>query len=323
MRTVKKLLPVIIFLIIFTGCNSKNAIDSTKESSISHSSTSVSSANESDTFGSWETISEFQIAHPTHYTGFFNETLGITSGPNGEVHYTKDGGKTWPQGDNTSMCRFGLDIVNENIAWNCGNGGNVRVTIDGGKSWKETSDFGDFEPDHCRFLSFLNEQTGWIASPTRLASTNDGGKIWHEMNIPEGANEIASIYLRTPNEGYLMDSNGILYITGDSGNTWSSQDLGFGKLNLKDGKNINVPNSAICFNNSNNGIIVINTKDNDVWKTCVFHTSDSGKIWSQEELHLSDTFSKMLKVYISKDGKLLTLSNIDNNTIILKRTNPR
>ena len=324
MRTLGKLLSVILLCtIFFTGCNNGNATESTKkESSISHSTASASSASEPDNTCSWKTLSELQITHPTHYTGFLNETFGITSGPNGEVHYTNDGGKTWPAGNNSSMCRFGLDIVNENIAWNCGNGANVRVTVDGGKTWKEASDFGDFEPDHCRFISFLDDKTGWIASPTRLASTNDGGKNWHEMNLPQGVTQISSIYLRTANDGYLLDSNGILYITGDSGKTWSSQDLGFGKLDLKDGRKINVPNSAICFNSLSTGIIVINTKDTNGWKTCVLNTADSGKTWTQEQLPLSDTYNKMLKVYLSKDGKLLTLANIDNNTIILKSTAP-
>ena len=64
---------------------------------------------------SWTVVLDTKISHKTNIAGFLNENYGITVGYNGEIHYTNDGGKTWPNSKNSSMCRFCLDIVNENL----------------------------------------------------------------------------------------------------------------------------------------------------------------------------------------------------------------
>lgn len=116
----------------------------------------------------WVVSKTVNIPHKNNIGGFYNDNFGITVGYSGEVHYTNDGGVNWPKGNNKSLCRFGLDIVNEKVAWNCGNGGHVRKTIDGGQNWENVSDFGESVPNHCRYLSFLNENVGWIASPEKI-----------------------------------------------------------------------------------------------------------------------------------------------------------
>ncbi len=106
---------------------------------------------------SWQILREVEVRHPTIVAGFLNDKFGLTGGPDGEVHYTTDGGQSWPQAENKSGCRFGLDIVDENLAWMVGNFGHVRVSTDGGKTWQAVT---NLRPES-RFISFVDAQTGW------------------------------------------------------------------------------------------------------------------------------------------------------------------
>jgi hypothetical protein len=116
----------------------------------------------------WEVIHQTRIRHPTTVVGFLDETFGITGGANGVVHYTTDGGKTWPRAKNSSACRYGLEIVDEQVAWHCGNLGQVHVSTDGGRTWQAVTHYGPRYPNHCRFLSFLDAQTGGLPPPINL-----------------------------------------------------------------------------------------------------------------------------------------------------------
>ena len=95
-----------------------------------------------------------------YVAGFHDDGFGITVGYSGDVRYTTDGGQLWTSAENKSWCRYGLDIVDEKTAWHCGNGGHVRASTDGGQTWQTVADFGPNQPDHCRFLSFLDAKTG-------------------------------------------------------------------------------------------------------------------------------------------------------------------
>lgn len=252
----------------------------------------------------WKIVRELAIKHPCTVVGFLNANQGVTVGYAGEVHYTRDGGQSWPRAVNSSMCRFGLDIVNEKLAWNCGNGGHVRVSKDGGETWKEVTNFGDFEPEHCRFLSFIDEQTGWIASTWRLAVTTDGAKTWKEMDSPAGDQDTAAIFLRTPNDGYMLDVTGVLYVTQDGCKTWSTRKLPLnGKKMLKYG----APAAAIQFSDADHGIVVLTLKASGI---LAYTTDDGGKTWSKEVV--AEKLNGFLN--LSHDGKILTVTKQVNQT---------
>lgn len=289
-KTVTLLLTIAIGITLF-GCSSP-------KSTIRISENEKSKSN-------WKVIKTVAVPQKNNIGGFYDANVGMTAGYMGEVHYTTDGGTTWPQGNNASACRFGLSIVNDKIAWTCGNVGNVRKTIDGGKSWLETTNFGLSSPDQCRYLNFFDENTGWIASNKLLASTKDSGKTWDKAKLPSGIGEITAMYWGKVEVGYLIDTNNNLYTTEDSGKTWDSK-----KLNIKNINNAVWPAGAAClrFYDSKNGIFFYYGTDS---KLKCSRTSDGGSTWKEEPLPDLKGFS----LYMSADGKMLSVNSGDGHTI--------
>jgi photosystem II stability/assembly factor-like uncharacterized protein len=250
--------------------------------------------------GSWQVVQSLMYDFPINLAGFIDPDHGITVGYDGEVHYTTDGGQTWPRADNKSLCRFGLEIVDATTAWHCGNGGDIRISTDGGKSWQDASSFGDNEPNQCRYMSFLDAATGWAASPNKLGTTSDGGRTWTELSLPDGIQKITAIDLRSPSTGYLLDSAGNLFTTQDGGKTWSAGSLGLGS-----GESLyldTAPPSAMRFVSTQQAVVVYTTKDLQLWSAW---TSDGGKTWQREQL---EKLGALLAIFLSRDGKILTIT---------------
>jgi photosystem II stability/assembly factor-like uncharacterized protein len=263
--------------------------------------------------GPWKVIQQAQYEQSIYQAGFLDDSSGIMVGYNGAVYYSADGGQNWSPGNNTSYCRFGLDIVDRQTAWNCGNGGHVRVSTDGGKNWQAVADFGSNEPDHCRFLSFLDAHTGWAAAPQLLGVTTDGGTTWNTLALPKDIKDIAAIALRTATEGYLLDTTGTVFVTTDGGQTWITHSLGLaGNEELTIAK---APTAAMRFTDAQNGMVVFDLKDG------VFsaRTTDGGQTWKREPVAITYNAPTL---YLAHDG--LTLTAIDGvfNLMVLRYQKP-
>jgi photosystem II stability/assembly factor-like uncharacterized protein len=248
--------------------------------------------------------------------GFLDETHGITVGYSGEVHYTTDGGKTWPAGANTSLCRFGLDVVSAQVAWHCGNGG-IGFSSDGGKTWtnvKGTYSTSDSFP--CHFLSFLDATTGWAANDSDLARIDNGGNTWTAIKLPAGmGGSIAAIDLRTATDGYVLDSAGTVWATANGGNTWTSKPLGLTGGTIATAKQ---QLAGINFTDATHGVVVARLAGTAP-KLVAFHTSDGGATWQTEQIGLvfgsgDDTVS----LYLAHDGVSLTVLDAFNTITLLR-----
>ncbi len=263
--------------------------------------------------GPWHVIRRTQYEQSIYQAGFLDDSFGIMVGYSGAVYYSGDGGQTWSPGKNTSFCRFGLDIVDQQTAWNCGNAGHVRVSTDGGKNWQAVENFGGSEPDHCRFLSFLDARTGWAATPQLLGATADGGATWKTLALPKGIKDVAAIALRTATEGYLLDTSGAVFITTDGGKTWTARSLGL--VNNEKLTVARAPAAVIRFTDAQTGMVVF------ALKAGVFsaRTSDGGRTWKQEPVAITYNAPTL---YLAHDG--LTLTAIDglSDLMVLRYQQP-
>ncbi len=243
--------------------------------------------------------------HPITFAGFFNENIIYLVGANGSVFTSREKGENWLQGPSVTACLFGLDIISPDTAWASGHGADICFTKDGGKTWQRVVNFGSSELGYHPYISFLNELTGWIASHDLLASTLDEGKSWKVLTLPEKNIKISAIYLRTPEEGYLLDDyKGRLYITINGGKSWKVK-----KIGTAASKSLTLPSptAVVRFKNSKEGLIIMDdfTKDQG-W--IVLKTSDGGDSWNKSSLDLDKGF-----LYLSKNNKIVTITDLLSN----------
>ena len=245
--------------------------------------------------------------------GFHTDTFGITIGPDDDARFTTDGGQNWTKAPSELMCRYGLEIVDENVAWHCGNGG-TRVTTNSGRTWQTV------EPSECPNLSFLDAQLGWSASPTRLQATADGGASWHTIALPPDIEEIATVALRTPDDGYVLDTSGDLYVTEDGGESWEAHSPGL--LNTGErliSGSISGPFTTMRFLDRLNGIVVFALSDRTVWSAITY---DGGQTWQRSEIQELRDQSYYYHLFLSRDGRFLTVTdgylNGENRSILLR-----
>ncbi|MCX7772189.1 MAG: hypothetical protein N2376_03650 [Clostridia bacterium] len=272
----------------------------------------------------WQIVLETKITHKSNYEGFLNEKLGFTVGYNGEIHYTRDGAATWPQGQNNSHCRFGLDIVNDKIAWAVGNYSNVRYTVDGGENWIAAKDVPTSGSQNQ--VSFIDDKTGWVASDTKLFATTDSAATWNKLTLPEGVKLISSIFLRSATEGYVLNSDGTLFITADGGASWNKLSLPFKDTGMANGKgqegmlnDTQFPNARVTFTDANHGIVaIICTIPKKGYQTWLFETSDGGATWSSNQLNPKEGYMPT-NIFLTRDGQYMTLSSTGKEVVVVKR----
>ena len=205
-----------------------------------------------------------------------------------------------------------MDIVDVQTIWQCGMK-NVSVSTDGGKTWKAIAEKAGGMG--C-ILSFANAKTGLFGFGAKFQMTTDGGATWNELALPKEVSRVAAISLRTPKDGYLVDKEGILYITQDAGKTWSSKSLGLNAPEIKgfvSGGFVNeIPQAAVRFTDDNHGLVVLGLSS----KTgmIALRTADGGKTWKEESLPVEFQGAP----YISHDGKFLTVNLWGKGITVLK-----
>jgi photosystem II stability/assembly factor-like uncharacterized protein len=277
------------------------------------------SQNPDSVTSNWKEVHRMKIEQKTYYAGFLTDTYGLTVGYGGEIHYTNDGGKTWPASENKSLCRFGLDMLNGNFALTSGNGGNNRISGDSGKTWQAITDYGSTQPSQNKYVSIVDENTFWLASNAKMALSVDSGKTWQEIKTPENMKPISAISFQTANDGYVLNAKGTLFATKDGGKTWSEQSIDFHKLNLKDDKllNYSAAVASLRFTDSQNAVLALYGILNTGARVIILKTTDGGKTWEDEIL--PDNYP-VTTVFLSRDAKYLTLYSTNSELIVLNDT---
>lgn len=250
----------------------------------------------------WQWVAEYNEHHNIMTAGFLDEEFGITGGVSGEMHYTTDGGANWPEGENQSDCRYGMEIVDRQVAWTCGGMTHVRVSRDGGQTWQEAAAFGNYRTikTPCHSMSFHNDRVGWLANDELFGYTEDGGQSWQTPPLPSTAHKIATLDSYAPGQGYLLDHKGVLFASQDNGHHWRE----LGRLPLGD---FSMPKSvyqmaAMRFADAQRGVIVLSLKYGEAEKLEALYTSDGGQTWARERIP-----GKPGPPYLSRDARLLTV----------------
>ncbi|MBS1809618.1 MAG: SPOR domain-containing protein [Acidobacteria bacterium] len=122
-----------------------------------------------------------------------------------------------------------VHFVNSWTGWAAGEGGTIYQTSDGGKQWTpiRNATIAGAVVDVNRIF-FLNENRGWMLAESRnndqtktvLLSTEDGGKIWQNFEMPN----VTNFFFMDGKKGWAVGKNTTLLRTVDGGMKWKTID---------------------------------------------------------------------------------------------------
>jgi photosystem II stability/assembly factor-like uncharacterized protein len=253
---------------------------------------------------SWIQVGEAEAPITLRMAAFLNAEFGVIGGPNAEgfARTTADGGKTWTAAENSSMCLWGLDVIDEKTIWEC-NTSDVRVSVDGGLTWSDKIR-GNGSPG-CK-ISGVDSQTAFTVQPGKFTVTHDGGVTREMLALPADlySGQVAAISFRSVNDGYILDVTGTLHATTDGGKTWAampSPDLAsYGAMTVVADEGL--PYAAVRFFGADNGLMILSLVGGGASRLVALRTADGGTTWTEQLLE-----TKIGIPYLSHDGKFLTI----------------
>jgi photosystem II stability/assembly factor-like uncharacterized protein len=154
-------------------------------------------------------------------------------------------------------------------------------------------------------MSFADEEHGWSSFDWNIAATSDGALRWVEVEKDFTMGDIAALFLRTPQEGYVLTYDGILFTTSDGGGSWTSIDLEIVDDDMRIANMDGRPPAAMRFQNKENGIIVLAMAGRGNTQFISLHTSDGGQTWEEQDIPLN-----LGAIYLSHDGRFLTVTEL-------------
>ncbi len=301
---------ILLFFLILSSCQEPaagpldNDLEAPAESSAEQADTLEPTATAKPTTmpsAKWQIIKELQPEHQPKYAAFMNELFGVTGcGTNIQPSFTADGGQTWNQPVMGQFCPDSVDIVDGRSIWLCNSFG-VFTSKDGGRSLTQM-----YSPyDGCRILSFADDQHGWSSFDWNLAATSDGALRWVDVEKDFTMGDIAALNLRTPQEGYVLTYNGILFVTNNAGESWTPIDLELVSDEMRIANFDGRPPASVQFQDAENGIIILAMAGRGNTQFLALHTDDGGQNWKRHDLPLN-----LGPVYLSRDGRFLTVTEL-------------
>jgi hypothetical protein len=259
----------------------------------------------------WTVIGNMHFGQSALSIMFGDAVSGIAGDLSGKIYYTGDGGTTWTGTAEAGASRAALEILEGNRKlWYIGVGGDLLESTDLGHTWKSAGPFP--WTGHVEYISFSDELTGWGMTTEwrEFYATADGGKSWIAIPLPEGMDRPAALHLRTARDGYILDTAGNLFVTADSGKTWTVHSLG-----LAAGETIPALNhsAAVRFSDALRGVAAVSIIGGGAGLTRALRTSDGGVTWQAEPLP-----APIGMFHLSRDGVFLTHMDLyDNGKITL------
>jgi len=254
----------------------------------------------------WEIIKNIQLVDMDvimiNMMGFINNKSGMAFSGD-RFFITDDGGDSWEKMNRTwlpnIMC---MDIIDKNtvvIGCTCAS---ANLSEDKGKTWSVLN----FPKNG--ILSFKDKNTGWGSSSSRLLTFNSGNFVIVQMPKEYFGNIIA-IACISAEQVYILNREGKLSITTDSGATWKSVEL---KMNSGERKyNLFANGMAMRFSDLNNGMIIAYDTNTKEWTE--FLTADGGKTWEIFPVVKAEGGL----CFLSPDMSFITIRTTDYNRLIL------
>ena len=234
----------------------------------------------------WKQVGQTKLQHDMINTAMlFDGKNGIEVGEFNLTRYTVDSGKRWlsTMGSKTHMYGlYGCSMLNEKTVFATGNNKQAFYSTNCGETWHPMGDIKGIG----KCISFSSVSDGWVASRTWFAATNDQGKTWTEMTLPQGATMVEALCKTGPGIGYAVSERKDVFFTADSGLNWEQLSNPFVELKrpFKPFLCRQTQGIAIAMDGKTGIIACIGTieKENVI---ILSRTDDGGKSWRKPEVH--------------------------------------
>jgi len=225
-----------------------------------------------------------------------DENVVWTSGSQGKVYVSLDGGKSWdqrsvPECEETEFRSLHAWDGLHALVFDVSPEGRAFMTTDGGQSWDQVYQ----SPEEGAFfnsLTFANDKLGIaISDPVDekvfVIKTEDGGRNWKRLaNLPLAVNGEINFAASNTCIAYLMSGEIYIATGGSKARVLSSYDHGeswrFIKTTVMTGESAGL--FSVHFTNTENGVAVggdFNHPDRE--GTRAVFTEDGGKQWQEAE----------------------------------------
>ena len=250
----------------------------------------------------WKLVIDASFEYKCNDALCYNEDTILSVGYAGEIHYYENSDTTWPRAENQSLCRFGLDFIDDNICYTCGNG-NITKSVDGGKTFVKKTDF--VSKELSTMISFIDENTGIVASKNLLGITKDGAETWSTIELP-GKNDIICIKMESADQFCYIDAKLTIYLTEDGGQTWETL-----PLNLPEGEDYMPVKKSLDIVAEGDGIYTI---------YCVQRSTKMIKSYTTKDHFTSYTENIMPELavgasYVHVEGNYLSIYDAKSKTL--------
>ncbi|MDP4179920.1 MAG: hypothetical protein Q8942_02385 [Bacillota bacterium] len=308
---------LIVSLFMTSGCgkisrkNSNSANNTISNNTISNNSINTNDSKVDVQITSpWRTIYQNDIKRDFLKSGFFNERFGIATGFSGENFFTYDAGHNWISYKNESNNSNAFDICDEDTIWYGDDFGDIGLSVDGGKTWRNNK--GVFM-ERVFYLSAIDKNTALFGNLSKIEFTKDGGKHLEDIKLPSGIDGIAAIFLKNPNEAYILDFKGSLYYSKDSFLSWEKTILKSASEEAKIRFDIGSSSSTASISAFGDKDIVVAycQESNGI---AVMRSKDEGDSWSKETV--SGEYAN--NIYISKNAQFVTYNSSLSTINVMK-----
>jgi len=161
------------------------------------------------------------VANPVYSVFFTDANTGWTVGYLGKIYKTTNAGSSWSSQGSITVNLYSICMINQFTGYVGGDYGKVFKTVDGGNNWSDFSN-GTYITSSVNSISFVNVNTGWIASGCRVYCSTNGGINW-QSQLFDTSSFFNSVTLNSSLNGFSCNNNGRIYYTSNSGQNWLLQ----------------------------------------------------------------------------------------------------
>ncbi len=188
---------------------------------------------------------------------------------------------------------YGVYCISQTQVVTCGENGKILKTSDAGRSWDVVYEKPGYDMIHMAFSSSevgyaCGDSCSWDETNHKgiIVKTTDGGATWNELpntefvslDQPSWTQNNKFVVLPNGNESllYLFDDNGILWSSDDSGQTFSSHQFDFGRVDYCEMYMEN------CYDYIGGCLLIADVDAQFQRRLHAFITSDGGATWTEK-----------------------------------------